>query len=109
MTSKVRVDMTICDHKTLIDADKQPDGTVMVRVRSTCENIRNYGRRLGAVSMEDYIQIDGSKIIRLATECHLTPTCLIPAAVFNVVWMEVGNISKRYALSKKSISINFED
>lgn len=109
MTSKVRVDMTICEHKTLIDADKQPDGTVKVRIRSTCKDVRDYGRHLGAVTPEDYIQIEGSKIMGLATECHLTPTCLIPAAVFNVVWVEVGNISKRHALANKSISINFEE
>jgi hypothetical protein len=108
MTSKVRVDMSICDHKTLIDADAQPDGTVKIRIRSTCKDIRDYGRHLGSVGPDDYIQIEGSKIMELATQCHLTPTCLVPAAVFNVVWMEVGMISKRHALKEKSICIHFE-
>jgi hypothetical protein len=100
--------MSICDHKTLIDADVQPDGTVKVRIRSTCKDVRDYGRHLGVVGPDDYLQADGSKIMQLATQCHLTPTCLIPAAVFNVVWIEVGNISKRHALANGSISINFE-
>jgi hypothetical protein len=109
MASRVRVDMSICDHKTLIDAVQQPDGMVKVRIRSTCKDVRDYGRNLGMVGPEDYIQAEGSKITELATRCHLTPTCLVPAAVFNVVWVEVGNISKRHALANKTISINFEE
>jgi len=101
--------MSICDHKTLIDADAQPDGTVKVRIRSTCKDIRDYGRHLGSVGPDDYIQTEDSKIMKLATQCHLTPTCLVPAAVYNVVWVEVGNISKRHALANKCIGIHFEE
>ncbi len=109
MVSRVRVDMSICDQKTLIDATQQPDGTIKVKIRSTCKDVRDYGRNLGVVGPDDYIQAEGSKIMQLATKCHLTPTCLVPAAVYNVVWIEVGNISKRHALANKSISINFEE
>ncbi|MBI0583045.1 MAG: hypothetical protein ISF22_02325 [Methanomassiliicoccus sp.] len=107
MTSKVRVDMTICDHKTLIDADEQPDGTVKVRIRSTCKDVRDFGRRLGPVGMEDYVQNTGSKVWKCAEEARLTPTCLIPVAVFNVIWMEVGMISKRHAIKEKNVCIHF--
>lgn len=109
MTSRVRVDMSICDHKTLIDADLLADGTVKVKIRSTCRDVRDFGRMLGPIGLEDYVKTEGSKVIRLASEARLTPTCLVPTAVFNVVWMEVGMISKRHALKAKSIGIHFEE
>lgn len=108
MTSKVRVDMSICDHKTLIDADLQEDGTVKVKIRSTCRDVRDYGKRLGVLTPDEYIQAEDSKVMKLACQCHLTPTCLVPAAVYNVVWVEVGHISKRHALANKCIGIHFE-
>ncbi len=108
MTSKVRVDMSICAHKTLIDADLQEDGTVKVKIRSTCRDVRDYGKRLGVLTPDEYIQAEDSKIMKLACQCHLTPTCLVPAAVYNVVWIEVGHISKRHALANKCIGIHFE-
>ena len=101
--------MSICDHKTLIDADQQADGTVKVKIRSTCRDVRDFGRSLGPIGMEDYIGIKDSKIFQLASEARLTPTCLVPTAVFNVIWMEVGMISKRHALKSKSIGIHFEE
>lgn len=46
MVSRVRVDMTICAHKALIDADMQDDGTVKVRIRSTCREVRRFGKMI---------------------------------------------------------------
>ncbi len=90
MTSKVRVNMSICGQKTLIDADALEDGTVKVRIRSTCRDVRDFAKRLGPLGPEDYMEIRNSKILRSASDARLTPTCLVPTAVFNVVWMEVG-------------------
>jgi hypothetical protein len=109
MTSRVRVDMTICDHKTLIDADAQEDGTVKVRIRSTCRDVRDFAKGLGPIGPEDYTSLQSSKIMELAAHSRLTPTCLVPTAIFNVVWMEVGMISKRHALKEKRICIYFEE
>jgi hypothetical protein len=109
MTSKVRVDMTICDHKTLIEAEAQEDGTVKVRIRSTCRDVRDFAKGLGPLGPEDYTSLQNSKIMDLAAHSRLTPTCLIPTAIYNVVWEEVGMISKRHALKEKSICIYFEE
>ncbi len=108
MTSKVRVEMPICSHKTLIDADALDDGTVKVRIRSTCKDVRDFAKRLGPLGPEDYVEIRGSKIFQSAIDARLTPTCLVPTAVFNVVWMEVGMISKSLALKEKAICVHFE-
>jgi hypothetical protein len=109
MTSKVRVDMTICAHKTIIEATAQEDGTVMVKIKSTCKDVRDFAKMLPALGPEDYTSLQNSKVLDLAAHSRLTPTCLIPTAIFNVVWMEVGMISKRHALKEKSICIHFEE
>ena len=108
VTSKVRVDMSICSHRTLIDADALDDGTVKVRIRSNCKDVRDFAKRLSSLGPEDYVEIRNSKIIQSAIDARLTPTCLVPAAVFNVVWMEVGMISKNLALKEKAVCIHFE-
>jgi len=109
MTSKVRVDMAICDHKTLIEAEAQEDGTVKVKIRSTCRDVRDFAKSLPPLTAEDYTSLQGSRVMDLAAHSRLTPTCLIPTAIFNVVWEEVGMISKRHALREKSICIYFEE
>ncbi len=109
MTSRVRVDMSLCDFKTIIDADSQPDGTVKVKIRSECRDVREYGKALKSAGPEDYTSIKGSRIFDLAAESRLTPTCLVPTAVFNAIWLEVGMISKTLARKEKSICIHFEE
>ena len=109
MVSRVRVDMTICAHKTLIDADMQEDGTLKVRIRSTCREVRRFGRLIQPLQKEDYLSLRDSSLMQWAHEANLTPTCLVPTGVFNVVWMEAGLISKRYAQNAKSICIFFEE
>ncbi|OPY27967.1 MAG: hypothetical protein A4E31_00978 [Methanomassiliicoccales archaeon PtaU1.Bin030] len=109
MVSRVRVDMTICAHKALIDAHMQDDSTVKVRIRSTCREVRRFGKMIKPLHMEEYISIRDSGIMELAHESNLTPTCLVPAGVFNAVWMEAGLISKRYAQNSKSICVIFEE
>ncbi len=109
MVSSVRVDMTICSHKTLIDATMEDDGAVKVRIRSTCKQIRNFGKRIEPLRQEDYLSLKDSVLMRLAHETNVTATCLVPTAVFNAVWLEAGLISKRYAQRAKSICISFEE
>lgn len=103
------MDMTICAHRALIDADMQDDGTVKVRIRSTCREVRRFGSMLKPLHKEEYISLRDSGIMELAHESNLTPTCLVPAGVFNAIWMEAGLISKRYAQNAKSICVVFEE
>lgn len=109
MVSRVRVDMSICAHKALIDAEIQEDGTVKVRIRSTCREVRKFGKSIKPLHREEYVSLRDSGIMELAHESNLTPTCLVPAGVFNAVWMEAGLISKRYAQKAKSICVVFEE
>lgn len=109
MTSRVSIDMTICSHKTQIYADLQDDGSVKVRFNSTCQAVQEFAERLDPLLPADYLSFKDSNLMRLVSESNLTPTCLIPAGIYNVVWMEVGMISKRYAQKAKSICIHFDE
>jgi hypothetical protein len=108
ITSRVRVDAPICDHETIVEAERSGDET-MVRIISGCKSVQGYADRLKKVSMSDLMDLEGSKIMKLASESGLTPTCLVPVAVYNVCWMEHGLISKRLAIQKKRICIEFLD
>ena len=59
--------------------------------------------------MSDLMDLEGSLIMRMATETGLTPTCLVPVAVYNACWMEQGLISKNLAMQRRSICIEFLD
>ena len=109
MTSKVRVDMSLCHFKTIIETEAQSDGTVSVKIRSECRDVREYAKALKSVNADDYTFIKGSKILDLAADSRLTPTCLVPTAVFNAIWLEVGMISRSLAMKEKHLCIHFEE
>lgn len=109
MASKVKVDMMLCSHETTIEAMDSGDGTIGLRFESSCEDVMHFASLLTSVSVDDYSKIAGSKIIDLAEKAGMTPTCLVPAAVYNVCWLEAGMISKNLVKQKKSISIHFID
>jgi hypothetical protein len=104
----VRVDAPICDHETIIEAERSGEET-LVRINSDCKTVQGYAERLKMVSTSDLMDLEGSKIIKMASESGLTPTCLVPVAVYNACWMEQGLISKRLAIQKKNICIEFLD
>jgi hypothetical protein len=104
----VRVDAPICDHETIVEAERSGEET-LVRIISDCKTVQGYAERMRTVSMSDLMDLEGSKIIKMASESGLTPTCLVPVAVYNACWMEHGMISKRLAIQKKNICIEFLD
>jgi hypothetical protein len=109
MVSKVKVDMMLCSHETTIEAKDGGDGTLELRFESSCRDVSHFASLLTSVSPDDYSKIAGSKILDLAEKAGMTPTCLVPAAVYNVCWLEAGMISKNLVKQKKSISIHFVD
>jgi hypothetical protein len=107
MTVSVRVHAPLCDHATRIEATSA-EGGVVVRIESTCKNVRHYAELLGPLRDEDMIDIRTSQVFTRAAEAGLTATCLIPVAVMNAAWAEVGNISYRLAKEKGPLCISFE-
>ena len=47
MTSKVRVNMRLCDKVSTILATTQADGTFDIEVQTTCENVREFSKGSG--------------------------------------------------------------
>ncbi len=100
--------MRLCAHTTMIEASSE-DGVVKIDMETDCEDIKHYGKLLKEVFAEDYSELKGSKIIELASEAGLTPTCMVPTAIFNACWLEEGMISKNLAMDVGQLCIHFVD
>jgi hypothetical protein len=108
MTSKVIVQMPLCTNKTVIEATDRGNGIVDLRFESHCCHIKDFAKALTEASYDDYVQLVGSRVLRLAEENHLTATCLVPVAVFNACWVETGMISKSLARKEPNACIIFD-
>ena len=98
MPSKVRVNMRSCGRFALITAESQPDGKVRITIDTDCDNVKRYAELLGGeVSMDDCMDFAASKVFSSDVLMPLTMTCLIPTAVMNAVYMELGMVSKSFA------------
>jgi hypothetical protein len=107
MASKVRVDVAICAHQTTITAHDLGDGHVQVDIESDCPNVAQFARALRTVDMDDLVDWKDNRLLKLAADSGLTTTCLVPTAVFNCCWTELGMISKRFAMDKGPLCIHF--
>lgn len=107
MASKVKVDATICDHQTAITAKDNGDGTVSIEIDTDCANVAKFARALKSANMDDLVDWKDNRILELAANNGLTTTCLIPTAVFNCCWVELGMISKRLAMQKSPLGVFF--
>jgi hypothetical protein len=108
LTSKVRVDMPLCSHETLIEVEDSGDGTLQVRIETTCEDVARYAELIQELRLQDYSEFRGSKILEKAAEACLTPTCLVPSGVFNACWLETGMISRNLVKKLDTLCIRFE-
>lgn len=109
MVSKVKVDVPICAHETTVTARDKGDGTVEIDIESDCPNVAHYARLLRSANMDDLVEWKDNRLLQLASQAGLTTTCLVPTAVFNCCWAEVGMISKRLAMDKGPLCIQFVD
>ena len=106
MVTRVKVDAPICDHQTEVIAYARSEG-VEVEIITDCSSVQLYASRLKGLTMDDIMDLKGSKIIDMASDAGLTATCLIPTAVYNACWVELGLISRRFALSRPNLCIQF--
>jgi hypothetical protein len=107
MTSKVTVQSGICGFETTIEAKATGSGVVEIKIESQCKSVQTYAEKLLSATTEDLTDWEGSKVIELAGKTGLTTTCLIPTAVFNVCWVEIGMISRKLAMDKGPLCIHF--
>jgi hypothetical protein len=109
MVSRVKVVTPICSHETWVTTEMDGEDRIKVRIESDCSNVMNYAERLQIVTMDDINEQRDSRILTEAQDGILTPTCLVPIAVFNACWVEAGMISKRLAMKESPVAIHFID
>ncbi len=109
MTSTVKLVTRLCSHETTIKATDRGDGTVGIEIESDCSSIQTYAGMLKSADTKDLTEWSGSNVLELAEKAGLTTTCLVPTAVFNCCWVEVGMISKSLAKDKSPLCIEFVD
>jgi len=99
MTSKVRVNMTVCDKTHLIEVEMTPDMEFEVRAETDCENVREFIDALGRLNFTDISDKKASKVWDIFRNVRMSANCLVPAAVMDAAWMEAGMLSKNLAQS----------
>ncbi|HVO77414.1 MAG TPA: hypothetical protein VMS79_00945 [Methanomassiliicoccales archaeon] len=109
MTSSVRLDIKICSHETTVRATDKGDGSVGIEIVSDCKSVQTYAELLRSADTKDLTEWEGSKVLEMAGKAGLTTTCLVPTAVFNCCWVEVGMMSKSLAKEKSPLCIHFVD
>ncbi len=104
MVSKVKVNMRTCHKTTLVTAELLEDGeTIKINLASDCENIKNYAKLIGdTISLTDCTDYPSSKIFADENRMILSMPCLVPSAIMNAAWMEVGMLSKSLAKDAKT-------
>ena len=108
MASKVRVDMRCCDRKALVTVSLREDGDLDVSIESDCEVVRGYSERLRKISQEDVFGFENSRINKDDVRVQLTPTCLVPNAIYNAAFLELGMMTESLARKKRTNSVEFE-
>lgn len=94
MTSKVKVNMRVCDKTHLIEVEMTPDMEFKVRVETNCKNVREFFDKLGTLTMVDLTDKKQSRVWECFKNVSMSPNCLVPAAVLDAAWMEAGLLSK---------------
>lgn len=97
---KAEVITGICGHKVTIEANMRPSGTIKLSINSDCKSIQMYSEKLAEIKTMDACKPPHENPLYLAATC-LTPNCPIPCAALNLIWIEMGMISKRLALQNK--------
>ena len=102
MVTKVSVDTPICGKKTIVTAEKNSSGKIAIAIASDCEHLQTLNENLKEVGMEGgCMGFDQNPIYVSARESNLTPTCLVPCAIMNAVWVECGLMSRSMTQDEK--------
>jgi hypothetical protein len=99
MTSRVKVDMTICGKQHFIEVEMTPELEFLVRAETDCDNVREFIDALGKLSLVDLSDKKASKVWEIFKNVRMSANCLVPAAVMDAAWMEAGMLSKNRAQS----------
>lgn len=92
--------MNACEKSAKVTVSMREDGDMDVLIESDCDLVRAYGERLSWISPEDVYGFERSRINSDEIRGNLTPNCIVPNAVYNAAFLEMGLLTK--SLAKKS-------
>lgn len=108
LVARVSVDQ-ICSRKVFVTTKMNPSGNVDILIESDCEKVKGLAENLKEISIRDsYIPFRNNLVFILAGKNNLTPTCLVPTAIINAIWVEAGLIARSLASNTKELKIVFE-
>ena len=107
MASTVDVDMLICDRKARVTVALREDGDLDVSIESDCEVVRGYAERLRRITPMDVYGFEHSAINKDEVRGQLTPTCLVPNAVYSAAFLELGMTTESLARKKGRNSVKY--
>jgi hypothetical protein len=107
MTSKIRVNMRLCDKVSMIMATTNPDGTFDIEVQPTCDNVREFSRGLESLTITDLTDKVNGKVFDRMRHCKMSANCLVPAGMISAGWVEAGMIAASNAKKNKCNEVEF--
>jgi len=106
MTSVIESNMSICDKKIKVTADKRDDGTIDIKIESDCQAIEGFSQSLTNVTMDDIMNFETSKINKEQVRGNMSMICVAPIMVYQAAWMELGMMSRRIYPKSGPITID---
>ena len=99
MASTVTVRMRTCSKTTRVTAELQDDGdTIKIKIASDCKNVMSYAALLGdTIHVSDVVEWKDSRVVDPEIRQPLSIPCLVPNAIFDAAWEEIGMLSKHLA------------
>ena len=107
MASTVDADMRMCGRKARVTVSLRDDGDLDVRIESDCDVVMEYAGRLTRIAADDVVGFEHSRINKDEVRGRLTPTCLVPSAVYSAAFLELGMTSESLARREKGNSVEF--
>ncbi|MEI6797159.1 MAG: hypothetical protein WCK39_09880, partial [Methanomassiliicoccales archaeon] len=107
MTSKVRINMNLCDKITTVEVVQNEAGNFLVKVNTPCDNVREFAHGLEELSMADITDKNEGRVFQKMRSCRMSANCLVPAGVISCAWLEAGMIAKSNAKKNKNNNVEF--
>lgn len=107
MASTVIAKMNTCEKGAKVTVSMREDGNLDVIIESDCDIVQAYGERLKTISQMDVYNFQESKINADEIRVNLTPTCIVPNAIYNAAFLEMGLLTKSLAKKSRENSVEF--
>ena len=106
MATTTIAQMNTCERTAKVTVSLRDDGDLDVKIESDCDVVMSYAERLGGrISEMDVYNFQQSKINSDEIRGNLTATCLVPNAIYNAAFMELGMLTKSLAKKVKQNTV----